>query len=109
MSRVCSVRYRYSRYRYGYRTELTEVAGTGVDAVPNLPKCPVPVYTGGIYRRYASVRTVPNTLWILSYGLQLVRGAGTRMVRARLLWWNSPDIFGQWGIIIGYEYLLGVE
>ena len=31
------------------------------------------------------------------------------MVRARLLWWNSPDIFGQWGIIIGYEYLLGVE
>ena len=42
--RVCSVRYRYARYRYGCRTELTEVSGTGIDVVPNLPKCPVPVY-----------------------------------------------------------------
>ena len=124
---MCSVRYRYSRYRYGcteltevsgtgidvvpslakrpvpvlilyrnypsvrYRywcTELTEVSGTGTDVVPNLTKCPVPVLisyrtyrsvcyryscrteltevsstgsTGGIFRRYVSVRTVPNT------------------------------------------------
>ena len=34
------------KYRYWCRTELTEVSGTGD--------------TGGIYRRYASVRTVPN-------------------------------------------------
>ena len=33
--RVCSVRYRYSRYRCGCRTELTEVSGTGIDVVPN--------------------------------------------------------------------------
>ena len=42
------------RCRYGYRTELIEVSGTrmkvctgtggtGIDAVPNLPQCPVPV------------------------------------------------------------------
>ena len=131
-SSVCSVRYRYSRYRYGCRTELPQVSGTGIDIVPNLPKClvpllmsyltyrsvhyrywcrteltdvsgtgidfvpilwmcPVPVLmssrnyrsvryrywcrtqltgfsdagiTGGIDRRYASVRTVPNTLFV---------------------------------------------
>ena len=51
--RVCSVRYRYSRYRYGYRTELTEVTGSGID-VPNLPKCPVPVLM--LYRNSRSVR-----------------------------------------------------
>ena len=39
--------YRYRRYRYPCRTELTEVSGTS--------------NTGGIYHRYASVRTVPNT------------------------------------------------
>ena len=37
---VCSVRYRYFRYRYECRTELTEVSGTGIDVVPNSPKCP---------------------------------------------------------------------
>ena len=35
--------YRYGLYRYPCRTVLTEVSGTGVHAVPNLPKCPVPV------------------------------------------------------------------
>ena len=39
--------YRSVRYRYCCRTELTEVFGTG--------------NTGGTYRQYASVRTVPNT------------------------------------------------
>ena len=53
LSRVCSVRYRYSRYRYGCRTELTEVSGTGID-VPNLPKCQVPVLM--LYRNNRSVR-----------------------------------------------------
>ena len=43
IARMCSVRYRYSRYRYGYRTELIEVSGTGVDVVLSLPKCPEPV------------------------------------------------------------------
>ena len=38
--------YRSVRCRYWCHTELTEVSGTG--------------NTGGIYRRYASVRTVPN-------------------------------------------------
>ena len=47
-SRVRSVwmsyrRYRSVRYRYGCRTELTEVSGTSMDIVPKLPKCPVPV------------------------------------------------------------------
>ena len=51
--RVCSVRYRYSRYRYGCRTELTEVSGTGIDVAPNLPKGPVPVLM--LYRNYQSV------------------------------------------------------
>ena len=31
------------RYRYQCRTELAEVSGTGIDAVPNLTKCPAPV------------------------------------------------------------------
>ena len=53
-AKVWSVRYRYSRYRYGRRTELTNVPGTGVDVVPNLPKCPVPVLE--VYRNYQSVR-----------------------------------------------------
>ena len=39
--------YRNVRYGYWRRTELTKVSGTG--------------NTGGIYRRYTSVRTVPNT------------------------------------------------
>ena len=67
--RVCSVWYRYSRYRYGCRTELTEVSGTGIEVVPNftevfgpglgdvpnLPKCPAPV------RKYI-VPNLPNFL-----------------------------------------------
>ena len=51
---MCSIRYRYSRYRYICHTELTEVSGTGIDVVPNLPKCPVPVLM--LYRTYRSVR-----------------------------------------------------
>ena len=43
VSKMCSVRYRYSRCRYGCRTEVTEVFGTGIDVVPNLPNCLVPV------------------------------------------------------------------
>ena len=35
--------YRYRRYRYPCRTELTEVSGTGIDVAPNLLKGPVPV------------------------------------------------------------------
>ena len=50
---MCSVRYRYARYRYGF-TKLTEVSGTGIDVVPKLPKCPVPVLM--LYRTYRSVR-----------------------------------------------------
>ena len=56
--------YRYRRYRYSYRTEPTEVSRTGIDIVPNLLKCLVPlaeltevsvpvipvVYTGGMPR-----------------------------------------------------------
>ena len=80
--------YRSVRYRYPCRTELAEVSGTGIDVVQNLPKSPAPVLmsyrtyrsvwyrywcrtelnevsgtgnTAGIYRRYPSVRNVPNT------------------------------------------------
>ena len=35
--------YRSVRYRYGCCNELTEVSGTGIDVVPNLPKCAVSV------------------------------------------------------------------
>ena len=81
--------YRYWRYRYPYRTKLTEVSGTGVNFLSNLRKCPVPVLmsfwayrsfpwwywcgteptdvsgignTGGIDRLHDSVRTGRNTL-----------------------------------------------
>ena len=55
-----SVRYRYERlyrfrlYRYGHRTELTQVSGRGLDMVPNFPKCPVPVSMP--YQAYRSVQ-----------------------------------------------------
>ena len=51
IARVCSVRYRYGTGTPG--TELTEVSDTGMDVVPNLPKCPVPVIPAvclGTYR-----------------------------------------------------------
>ena len=44
--RVYSVRYRCGCH--------TEVSGTGIDVVPNLPNCPVPVLMS--YRSYRSVR-----------------------------------------------------
>ena len=50
--RVYSVRYRYSLYRYGCRTDFTEVSGTGID-VSYLPNCPVSVL---MYLNYRSVR-----------------------------------------------------
>ena len=68
----CSVRvsmsywtYRSVRYRYWYCTEITEApgtgmkvctgtSGTGIDIVPNLPKCAVPVSIS--YRTCRSVR-----------------------------------------------------
>ena len=57
--------YRSVRHRYWWCTELTEVsgtgtkvcpvtAGTGIDAIPNLPKVPVPVLMS--YRAYRSFR-----------------------------------------------------
>ena len=46
--------YRYRLQRYPCRTELSEVSDTGIDVVPNLPKCPVPVLMS--YRTYRSVR-----------------------------------------------------
>ena len=46
--------YRYCRYRYWCRTELTEGSGTGVEVVPNLPEFPVSVLIG--YRTYRSIR-----------------------------------------------------
>ena len=54
--------YRSVWYRYWRRTELTEVSGTGIDVVPNLPKYPVPVipavYTAGM-PQYLPYRTHP--------------------------------------------------
>ena len=44
----------------------TGTGGTGIDVVPNLPKCPVPVipavYTDGI-PRYVPYRTHPCNMW----------------------------------------------
>ena len=70
--------YRYRRYRYSCRTELTEVPGTGNDvvpnlpnspvpifgAIPNLPKCPVPVL---LYRTYRSARYRYESLYRYRY------------------------------------------
>ena len=36
--------YRSVRYRHWCRTELAELSGTGIDVVPTLSKCPVPVW-----------------------------------------------------------------
>ena len=44
----------YRSVRYLYCTEFTEVSSTGIDVVPNLPKCPVAVLM--MYRTYRSVR-----------------------------------------------------
>ena len=44
---------RRARYRVLFFSELTEVSSTGIDVVPHLPKCPVPVL---MYRTYRSVR-----------------------------------------------------
>ena len=49
MFQVCS------RCRYGCRTELTEVSGTGIDFVPNLPNEVHRTGTGG-----TSIHVVPN-------------------------------------------------
>ena len=46
--------YRYRRYRHPYRTEVTELSGTGIDVVPKFPKCSVPVLTS--YPSYRRVR-----------------------------------------------------
>ena len=52
---------------------VTEVSGNGIDVVMNLPKCPVPaINTVGMYRRYASVCTVPNTPFCVVYAVQKV-------------------------------------
>ena len=53
--------YQRVRYRYWCCIELNEVSGTGIDVVPNSPKCsvPVPVPTEPVsmsYRTYRSVR-----------------------------------------------------
>ena len=60
---MCSVRYRYARYRYRCRTKLTEVFGTGVDVL-NLPKYLVPVLM--LHRTYRSVR----------HGMKVCTGTG---------------------------------
>ena len=48
------------RHKYWCRPEVTLVSGTGINVVPNLPMCLVPVIPA-VYRRYASVHTVLNT------------------------------------------------
>ena len=68
--------FRSVRYRYRCCTDTgtnsgadvyTGTGGTGIDVVPNLPsrteltEVSGTDNTGGIFRRYASVRTVPNT------------------------------------------------
>ena len=50
----CEGLYRYRRYRYPCRTELTDVARTGIDLVPKLAKSPIPVLMS--YRSYRCVR-----------------------------------------------------
>ena len=67
------------RYRHGFRTELTEESGTGIDVVPNLPKCPVPVL---MYRTYGSVRYRYESLYRYrryrySYRTELADMSGT--------------------------------
>ena len=55
----------YRRYRYWCCTEITEVSGTGIDVVPNLPKRPgpvIPVVHIGCMPRYVPFRTHPRNI-----------------------------------------------
>ena len=57
------------RYRYWCCTEATEVSGTGIDVVRNLPKCPVPVWKSvpvpavPVLMSYRSYRSVQCRYW----------------------------------------------
>ena len=50
--------YRSVRYRYWCHTELTEVSGTCIDVISNLPKCPVPVIPAVRLGTYRSEHTL---------------------------------------------------
>ena len=66
--------YRSVRYRYGCCAEHTEVSGTGIDVVPNLPKCQVPgtgtitdvhTGTGGICSEHTRYFTAVDVVDVL--------------------------------------------
>ena len=80
ISRVCLVRHQYARYRYGCRTELTEVSGTGIH-VPNLPKYPVPVLMYGTIRsvRYRYESLYRYRRYRHPYRTKLTKVSGTGM------------------------------
>ena len=50
------------RDRYGWYTKLTEMSGTGIDVVQNIPKCPVLVSM--LYRTHRSVRYGHEILYL---------------------------------------------
>ena len=61
--------YRYRRYRYPCRTEITEVSGTGIEVAPKWPKCPVtvwkpvPVPAVPVSMSYRSCRRFRHRYW----------------------------------------------
>ena len=66
--KLCSVQYRYARYRYGCHTELTEVSGTGID-VPNSTKYPVPEMPAVCLGTYGTEHTL-GILYLVCSGIK---------------------------------------
>ena len=56
------------RYRYCCRTEVTEVSGTGIDVVPKLPKCLVPVISPVCLGTYHTEHTLAKLSFNHSIG-----------------------------------------
>ena len=56
IARSCCTGYTGTRGSFGGSTELTEVSGTGIEVVPNLPKCRVPILKSGRTHRSVGYR-----------------------------------------------------
>ena len=64
-TRVCSVGYIGTWGIFGGRTALTELSGTGIEVIPNLPYCRVPVSS--------SYRAIPSMCQRYTLGLKAYR------------------------------------
>ena len=85
--------YRSVRYRYWWRTQLTEVSGTG--------------NTGGIYRRYDSVPNIPNTPFFVCYPFdyQLKRKVKKRNAESPWTWKKTNNLHF---LLVGWFYIMRI-